>query len=162
MRLESLRELARLCSIQLSYEEAAGKTQRASREALMAALEARNPGHAKLSEALKARREALEKQVIEPVAVAWGSEIPLIEVRVPEGRHGTRAACEITLESGDVVAGFVNVADTILLPRLPAGYHALRLTIGGVTHESALFVAPAEAHVPERKSWGVFAPVTRR
>ena len=156
MRHDDLRELARLCSVQLSYDDAAGKARKPSREALTAALRARNPGHAKLSEALKSRRDAFEKQVLEPVAVSWGSEVPLIELRVPERLHGTRATCEIVLESGDVVAGFVKVADTVLLPRLPFGYHTLRLTLGGVTHESALFVAPAEAHAPEGKSCRTF------
>jgi 4-alpha-glucanotransferase len=159
MRPDDLRELARLCSVQLSYEDAAGKTRKPSRQALTGALKARNPEHAKLSEALKARRDAFEKQVIEPVTVAWGHEVPLIEVRVPEGQLGARAACEIMLESGDVVAGVVKVADTVLLPQLPFGYHTLRLTIGGTTHESALFVAPSEVFAPERRTWGVFAPV---
>jgi 4-alpha-glucanotransferase len=159
MRLDHLRELARLCSIQLSYDDASGKKRSASRDALTAVLKARLPGHAKLSEALKARREAVARQVLEPVTVSWGHEVPLLEVRVPAGQHDARAACEITLESGDVVAGYVKVADTILLPRLPFGYHTLRLTLGGTTHKSALFVAPQTAHAPEGKSWGVFAPV---
>lgn len=159
MRPDDLRELARLCSVQLSYDDAAGKKRKPSRDALTAALCARNPEHAKLSDALRARRDAFARQVIEPVTVSWGSEVPLIEVRVPDGQHGARAACEIVLESGDVVAGFVKLADTVLLPRVPFGYHTLRLTIGGTAHESALFVAPAEAFAPERKMWGVFAPV---
>jgi len=159
MRPDDLRELARLCSVQLSYDDAAGKTRKPSRAALTAALKARNPGFAKLSEALKARRDAFERQVVEPVTVSWGSEVPLIEVKAPPALHGTRAACEIVLESGDVVAGFVKVADTILLPRVPFGYHTLHLAIGGAKYASALFVAPSEAHAPERKAWGVFAPV---
>lgn len=158
MRLEDLRELARLCSVQLSYEDAAGKKRTPSRAALTAALKARNPGHAKLSEALKARREAVARQVVEPVIVAWGDDVPpLVELNTTH--HGERAKCEIVLESGGVVAGFVKVAGTILLPRVPYGYHTLHLTIGGVRHESALFVAPPEAFAPRGKSWGVFASV---
>jgi 4-alpha-glucanotransferase len=159
MRPDDLRELARLCSVQLSYDDASGKKRTPSRGALTAALKARNPGHAKLSEALKARREAFERQVVEPVTVAWGSEVPLIEVTVPPALHGTRATCEIVLESGGVVAGIVKVADTILLPRVPFGYHTLHLTIGGTRYESALFVAPPEAFAPQHRMWGVFAPV---
>ena len=68
-----LRELARLCSIQLTYEDAAGKTRKASRESLLAILRARIPDGMSFQEALRRRRQRRKP----PVRVLWGdSELP--------------------------------------------------------------------------------------
>lgn len=129
MKNDELHELARLYSIQLTYEDAGGKKRTASREALMSILRART-GNDDLGDALRRRREECANRKIEPVTVVWG-----------EGR----VEGEVTLENGER-------AD----PRrpLPVGYHTL--TTGG--EETALFVAPRQAPRP-KKRWGLFAPL---
>ena len=56
MKNDELRELARLYSIQVTYEDAGGKKRSASREALEAILRARTGGR-DLRDALRERRE---------------------------------------------------------------------------------------------------------
>src|SRR4051794_11225777 len=137
----ALRELARSYFIQLGYEDAAGKRRQASPDSLRAILDVRVPGGVtNASDALRARREELCRRVVEPVIVVWGrSRMPL-----PAGR------CEIILENGERIETSGSHA-----PRLPFGYHTLR--VDGV-HEAAIFAAPIKAPAP-KKSWGIFAPV---
>jgi 4-alpha-glucanotransferase len=139
----TLHELARSYWIQLSYEDAAGKRRQASPESLRAVLDARVPGGmGNIDEALRARREELCRRVIEPVIVVWGRS----RLRLPNGR------CEIILENGERVAVSGSHA-----PRLPFGYHKLRVDN---VHEAAIFAAPMKAPSPKNgRSWGIFAPV---
>jgi len=137
----ALRELARSYFVQLSYEDAAGKRRQASPDSLRAILDVRVPGGVtNIDAALRARQEELCRRVVEPVIVVWGRS----RLRLPAGR------CEITLENGERIEA--NGSHT---PRLPFGYHTLR--VDGV-HEAAIFAAPVKAPSP-RKSWGIFAPV---
>jgi 4-alpha-glucanotransferase len=139
----ALRELARSYFIQLSYEDAAGKRRQASPDSLRALLDVRVPGGVtNVDDALRARREELCRRVIEPVIVVWGrSRLPL-----PAGH------CEIILESGERIETSGTHG-----PRLPFGYHTLR--VDGI-HEAPVFAAPVKAPSPKNvRAWGIFAPV---
>jgi 4-alpha-glucanotransferase len=139
----ALRELARSYSIQLSYEDAAGKRRQASSESLRALLDVCVPGGVtNVEDALRARHDESSRRVVEPVMVVWGRS----RLRLPAGH------CEIILESGERIATSGTHA-----PPLPFGYHTLR--IDGV-HEGAIFAAPIKAPPPSNaRSWGIFAPV---
>lgn len=137
----ALRDLARLYFIQLSYEDAAGKRRQASPDSLRAILDVRVPGGVTNVEyALRARQEELCRRVVEPVIVVWGRGRLLL----PAGH------CEIVLENGERIEVTGSHA-----PRLPFGYHTLR--VDGL-YEAAIFAAPIKAPAPQ-KSWGIFAPV---
>ncbi|HEX3577826.1 MAG TPA: 4-alpha-glucanotransferase, partial [Thermoanaerobaculia bacterium] len=139
----ALRELARSYFLQLSYEDAAGKRRQASPDSLRAVLAVRVPGGVtNIEDALRARQQEFCRRVVEPVIVVWGRS----RLRLPAGH------CEIILESGERIETSGTHA-----PRLPFGYHTLR--VDGV-HEAAIFAAPVKAPSPRSaKSWGIFAPV---
>jgi 4-alpha-glucanotransferase len=91
---------------------------------------------------LRARQEELCRRVVEPVIVVWGRS----RLRLPAGH------CEIILESGERIETSGTHA-----PRLPFGYHTLR--VDGI-HEAAIFAAPTKAPSPKNvRAWGIFAPV---
>jgi 4-alpha-glucanotransferase len=152
-----LRELARLYGIQLTYEDAAGKKQSASRDAVVAILRSRARTN-DLQRALRERRAQAAARVLEPVIVAWGRRRPQFELRLP--READSVAYEVQLESGDVLAGRIGLAgglQRVTLPhRLPHGYHTLRIDDA---HEAALFAAPVQAYEPLGRSWGIFLPL---
>jgi 4-alpha-glucanotransferase len=127
-----LRELARLYGVQLNYDDAAGKKRTASPESLEAVLRAMLDG-AKLDKALAKRRAEVESRVVEPVIVAWGGKTPKVDG-------------QITLESGERFDGRI----------LPFGYHSLKV---GRKEIAKIFSAPVRAPEPERRTWGVFAPL---
>jgi 4-alpha-glucanotransferase len=139
----ALHELARSYFIQLSYEDAGGKRRAASPDSLRAVLGLRVPGGVtNVDDALRARQEEFCRRAVEPVMVVWGRS----RLRLPAGH------CEIILESGERIE-----ASGTHAPRLPFGYHTLR--VDGI-HEAAIFAAPVKAPSPENvRSWGIFAPV---
>lgn len=143
----SLRKLARLYSIQLSYEDATGKRREASRESLLAALRARIGGDFDVDDAYAARQAELAARVVEPVTVAWGQRS---RPRFPGSTY------ELTLENGDRFEGPLGSDGGLEVTALPFGYHTVR--IDG-KQETSLFVAPERALAPEGKTWGVFAPL---
>lgn len=170
---DELRELARLYSIQLSYEDAEGKRREASRDSLLAALAVRVPGGLQdVESALRARRSELARRLIDPVIVAWGGRAVPVVLRIPMSRADERLSWELELESGETRGGSFNLAaaaiqrveehhaqKTVLLPAVPFGYHTLRVMAGGHSCESALFSAPMRAPAAAKRGWGVFAPV---
>ncbi|HUP44298.1 MAG TPA: 4-alpha-glucanotransferase [Thermoanaerobaculia bacterium] len=147
-----MRELARLYSIQISYEDAGGETRKASRDSLEAALRARIPEGVDLKEAPALRRRTLEERLLEPVTVVWGGRRPTIETRL----QGV-VEWQITLEDGSVREGRGEVVDgSLVLPdRLPHGYHTLKAGQA----ETFVIAAPMEAPAPNARSWGVFLPL---
>jgi 4-alpha-glucanotransferase len=159
VKTADLRELARLYSIQITYEDAAGKKRTASPDAIVAALEPRIPGRMKLEKALLARRYEVGSRVVEPVTVIWGRSKALIELR-----NVDRADYELTLESGERFDGRLTISKpsstgnrtAVLHQKIPIGYHTLRIN---KKHKTAIFAAPTKALAPQNKSWGVFAPL---
>ena len=88
--------------------------------------------------ALAEKRQALSRQIAEPVLVAW------------DGKLATPKA-KLVLEDGSAWE-----------PRkaLPFGYHRLYLDSRGRSVESLVISAPTRAHFPfSGKTWGVFSPV---
>lgn len=157
MTPHDLRELARLYDVQLTYEDAAGKRQNASPDALTAIL--RKRAHTNdLERALRERRTEVASRVLEPVIVTWGRRRPEFELRLP--RETESVGYEIELESGERLSGTLALRgglQSVTLPhRLPHGYHRLRIDD---THEAALFAAPMKAFEPLGRSWGIFLPL---
>jgi 4-alpha-glucanotransferase len=137
MRTSALRETARKLGIELSYTDAAGKRQKASKAALAVAIEARS----------RNRRDVL--RAVEPVIVAWGTQRAKVDL------HGMQnVEWDLELEDGSWRSGRAN--GSFLLDPLPHGYHTLR--ING-EHEALIIAAPMKAHAPRGKSWGIFAPL---
>jgi 4-alpha-glucanotransferase len=137
MRTSALRDQARRLGIELSYTDAAGKRQNASKAALAAAIETR----------MKHRVDA--PHVIEPVIVAWGASRARIALRDVQN-----VEWDLELEDGSWRSG--RASGSFTLDPLPPGYHTLRIN---KEHEALIIAAPPKAHAPRRKSWGVFAPL---
>ena len=137
VRSDQLHELARLYGVQLTYEDAAGKLRRATRDQLIAILRART-GTDDLHEALRARRDEIDNRVTQPVYVVWGRQRLQID-----------SDWDLRLENGDTRSGRGDLGP------LPYGYHSLRVG----SHESLVIAAPLRAYAPEAKSWGIFAPL---
>lgn len=148
MRSSDLHELASHYSIETSYVDAGGVRRQASRDALVAVIEAR----AGLA-IEKAGSRAIDASPLPPVCVLWGDD-RTIDVDLP-----SRTAVEwsLELEDGSVRQGRCEeLGGTITLDRaLPAGYHTLR--IGDA--ESLVIAAPMKAHAPVSRSWGAFLPL---
>lgn len=154
MQINELRELARLYSVQLTYEDAAGKRREASRQSLEAVLKARIPSEGgDFREAMRARKEELESRVVEPVTVVWGRRRPRIPVRAAQPIDW-----EIQLEDGTTRAGRDEPRNGVLSLHhaLPSGYHTMRLN---QLAETLLICAPAKAPAPKHRSWGIFLPL---
>ncbi len=149
----ALRELARLYTIQLTYEDAGGKRRDASRDALAAIVKTRIPDGMSFREAVRVRREELQARTVEPVAVVWGRSRPRIPLRL--------VGCvewEIALEDGTTRSGSGEAQNGVLALQhaLPSGYHTFRVKGGG---ETLLICAPPKAPSPKHRSWGVFLPL---
>lgn len=149
MRTSALRDLARQYQIESEYTDAAGTKQRATHEALVAAIEMR--AAASLAEAAE---RVHESPVVEPVTVLWGND-RTVDVDLP---GDTRVEWDLALEDGSWRSGRTDVlGGTITLDQpLPPGYHSL--TINGA-HETFVIAAPMKAYAPRMKTWGVFAPL---
>ena len=145
--MRHLRKLAQLYSIQLSYIDATGRRREASRESLRAALRARIGGEFDVDDAYAARQRERAARVVEPVTVVWGQRAR------PRFAGSTY---ELKLENGDRFEGRLGDDGGLEVTSFPFGYHSLR--IDG-KYETSLFVAPRKAVAPERKTWGVFAPL---
>lgn len=172
MKADHLRELARLCSVQTTYEDAAGKTRKASTESLIAALRMRLPEGTDLDDALRVRREALWRKPVDPVAVVWGRRPPVVELRLPRAFDGA-VAWSLTFADGSKAEGRIDlrevaeshvdggfVARTVTIPhKMPYGYHTLVFEFDGRTAETLIVAAPTKAPEPKERSWGIFLPL---
>ena len=149
MRTSSLRDLARQYAIETEYTDAAGAKQRASRDALVAAIEKR--AGVPVDAAAERRRE---RRVVEPVSVLWGND-RTIDVELPGGTH---VEWDLALEDGSWRSGRTDtLGGTITLDQpLPPGYHTL--TLNGA-HETFVIAAPMKAFAPRERTWGIFAPL---
>jgi len=137
MKSSDLHELARLYSIQLTYEDAAGKVRRATRDQLVALLRTR-VGDRDLKEALRSRIAEVANRRIEPVYVVWDRR----SLHIGDD-------WDLVLENGDTRSGRGDLGP------LPFGYHSLH--VGDC--ESLIIAAPGRAYAPPGKSWGIFAPL---
>ncbi|MFQ5816643.1 MAG: 4-alpha-glucanotransferase [Terriglobia bacterium] len=183
-QVRPLQQLARLYGVETSYRDVFGHRWQASPEALLAVLRALGAPAERLQEVpavLAARRQALGRQCMEPVVVAWDGGPTQLELQLPAEWANAAAACRLDLETGDVrrldcdlarlptlaadeVGGVRYVAKRFALPgRLPHGYHRFTLEILGKTIESLIIAAPRKAYPSPAsqtdKSWGVFLPL---
>ncbi|HET7705702.1 MAG TPA: 4-alpha-glucanotransferase [Thermoanaerobaculia bacterium] len=172
MKADHLRELARLYSVQTTYEDAAGKTRKASKESLIAALRLRLPEGADLSDALSVRREAFWRKPVDPVTVVWGRRSPAVELRLPRA-FAAFVGWRLTFEDGSKADGRIDLSDaaesrvdgefiarTVTIPhKMPYGYHTLIFDIDGRDVETLIVAAPTRARGPKERSWGIFLPL---
>ncbi|MDH3283351.1 MAG: 4-alpha-glucanotransferase [Acidobacteriota bacterium] len=176
---ERLEELCSLFGVETSFHDVDGRVREASESALVATLGALgagldSPGDA--GDALHARRDALERRVIEPVTVAWDGSPPLLAMNVPVSHHGANVSFSLRLEDGGVVEAAGHVEDlphqggggngdarrVLRLPPVPHGYHRLQVELGRMRHEALVIAAPTRCFDPDpqekRRWWGLFAP----
>ncbi len=173
MRPSHLRELARLLSIQLTYEDAAGKKWTASRDALINAVRVRAPDAAGLDDLLRARKSAFWSRLAEPVAVVWGRRPLAIHLRLPRKAHDSTLEWELRLESGEVRRGSIDLGAVTtawwedeyagksirIEGAVPHGYHVLALRVAGSAAEVFVIAAPQKAGGPADRAWGIFIPL---
>jgi 4-alpha-glucanotransferase len=179
---EPLQELARLYGVQTTYDDVDQKQQQANQEALLAVLRCLGAPVERLDdvpEALRERRLALWRDVLEPAAVAWEGKPLRLEVRLPSSLADAALTGNLTLESGEKqtwqwpgadlpvrkrenVEGQPYLIKSLPLPEeLPQGYHKFTLELPGGQAEMFIISAPARARGggdPEARSWGVFLP----
>ena len=173
MRASQLRDLARLYSIQTHYQDAAGKTKKASKDALVSALKMRIPEGIDLQAAYEARFRDFWERLTEPVTVVWGRQRPVIDLRLPQNIADRDLNWSLRLEDGSAREGRIELATieaqaaaegfvgkTAALPeKLPAGYHTLTLEVGDATAETLVIASPMKAPAPKEKTWGLFLPL---
>jgi 4-alpha-glucanotransferase len=179
--LRELRELAGLYGIQTSYQDAMGRHVEAGAEALLAvlrALDAPVDSLEEVSEALRERREELDRRIVERVIVAWDGRAPALELRF--GLESGSLACRFDLEGGERwawdrdLAALPSTSGRIpgrllgLPDNLPTGYHRLRVEAGGKSAETLLISAPSRCFGEDgsaggreggKRLWGVFLPL---
>jgi 4-alpha-glucanotransferase len=180
---KQLRRLARLYGVQPSYYDMFGRLNDPPPEALLGVLRMLGAAVEKMSDlgrALRARRQFLAQQMMEPVVVLWDGKPGNLELRVPQRLAQSPVKCAVVLESGEtlanalpddpgwkltrrVVEGKTYVRRRVKFPSaLPMGYHRMRLQLGGRSTEHYLFAAPARAYGENQageKSWGLFCPL---
>ncbi|MFL6258549.1 MAG: 4-alpha-glucanotransferase [Thermoanaerobaculia bacterium] len=174
---EDLATLAHLHGIQTSYDDAMGRYVEAGPDSLLAvlrALQAPVEEMADVPEALRERREELDRRVIEPVTVAWDGHAPSIELH-PAHDSGS-VAYHLDLEGGERRAWMADLQSLPELPPregssrpgrrltlaepLPPGYHRLIVEIEGRASESLIISAPTRCYGSDGKPlWGVFLPL---
>ena len=160
--LRGLRALARAYGIVTEYVDMEGTERAASPEALVAALEALGVDAARptqLEDALWERQQTLHMRLVEPVAVAWEGEAPVVELNLALPERGHRIECRLTTEQGDEVE-WATVDARVELPEdLPRGYHDLEVAVGERRASCRVIRAPRTAWDPEERAWGVFLPL---
>jgi len=179
-----LSRLARLYGIQTAYYDISHHRQQASTETLLGILKAMGASVYCLEDApgaLRERYQALWRQVLEPVIVAWDNKPPTIMVRLPSQMADMTLTGYLTLETGEQhtwkwEGSELPVSDVeeiecvkyivkhLTLPlALPWGYHRFILETPGKAVETLIIAAPLKAYnlleEPESRIWGVFLPL---
>ncbi len=175
----SLLELARLYNIQTAYYGLHRQRRQASVASLLGALKALGAPVASLNDvpsALRERRQALSRRIMEPVTVAWDGGPPVVIVRLPANFADNDIAGRLVLESGESrefkvpagaeesteIEGLRYVTRTITLPqKLPHGYHKLFIQVKDKSAETMIISAPVSAYADAKgdKEWGTFLPL---
>lgn len=178
---ERLELLARLHDVELSYHDIVGQEHVASNQTLvrvLGALGVRADTPDLIDEAILARRQALARQVLDPVLTFWEGKPPCFVIRVPQALLAARYRLELVLEqqasnllqdgvlstlrrieSFEVEGSAFHDLEARLFERIPFGYHRLRLSIQDQTHEALVISAPLKAYLPDQeRMWGFFAP----
>lgn len=177
----TLQQLARLYGIQPAYYDVSQRLCRASPEALFRVLRTLGVPLNRLGDAagaLRERRQAVARKVIEPVHVAWDGRV-VIPLRLPADCTSGSFRCEVRPEpddlafsappsedtqkwTGDVaelptvrrrsVEGVDYVTKRLALPLpLPWGYHQVVLELPGRTLKTLVISAPERAYRDDRR-----------
>ena len=174
-----LRHLARAYRLQTIYTDGRGQRRHASRESVLATLQALGAPVATPEDAADAGRTRDTERwsrPIEPVVVAWQGRGHFV-VRLPSARAATRVSCHLRLEDGTALTWVVSPADDpatrtvdvdgaryvcsrhALPSRLPHGYHELRVDGGSQTFTAVVISAPLRAFESHSTTWGCFLPL---
>lgn len=178
-----LRRLARLRGVQTAYFDIRHQRRTPPPETLLAVLRSLGEPLETIRDAPEAMRRAESsawERVCPPVCVAWDDGPASVELRVPRDAENARARLRVVLDTGEARE---SVCDLSLLPvaatgtgtagkcvakraripwKLPPGYHALRVDLGGVNCTTTVVSAPSRAWpAPEGngRGWGVFLPL---
>lgn len=178
----SLRRLAKVYGVELSYADVAKQRHFTSAEGVLAALRALGApieSEDDVPAALRQRRREMWTQMIGPAAVAWDGAPPALDVRLPASASG-KLDVELTLENGETKrwtadvtrlrstgsakvdgAQFVARALPLKAKRLPDGYHRLLVRHGRATAECLVISAPTKCYTGTagERDWGVFLPL---
>jgi 4-alpha-glucanotransferase len=182
--LLSLQNLARAYGVETEYRDIDGRRQEASREALLAVLQALGMPIERIDDIATARRERRQsywRQPLESVIVAWDGAYAETDLRLPSDKASGSFQCHLKLETGEVqhwtidlaglsttqgsaVEGARYAAKAFTVPQaLPTGYHRLTVEMPGQLAEAKVISAPARAYSPFGETfggvWGAFLPL---
>lgn len=155
----SLHALARAYGVETAYRDGLKRRCRPPDDTLVIVLRALGAEIDTASGAADALRSyEAGRPVIEPVAVAWNGDGTLA-VRAPIDVARMEIESEASASSHTVEATATPDGAEIRLPRLPLGYHLVRIASDTFAGETLVISAPAKAPAPpRRRTWGVFAP----
>ena len=174
-----LGRLARAYRLETTYRDGLGQRRHASRESVLATLQALGAPVATPDDAAdagRARETERWSRPIEPVVVAWQGRGHFV-LRLPSSRASTRVPCRVRLEDGTMLTWVVSTTDdpatrTVnvdgtsyvcsrhpLPSRLPHGYHELQVDTGTQTFTAVVISAPLRAFESRNRTWGCFLPL---
>ncbi|HEX7475813.1 MAG TPA: 4-alpha-glucanotransferase, partial [Dehalococcoidales bacterium] len=178
-----LHHLAGLYGIKTGYLDMDKQIRTASPEALLAVLKALGAPVSRIEDVpstIRAKKQQIWQQPIEPITVVWENAILALNLRLPENFIGKSLTAKLISETGveqdfswrtdeslvlDSAAIEKNryVTVRLYLPeKLPIGYHRFRIELPGAAAETLIISAPARAYRPEGKVeriWGAFLPL---
>jgi 4-alpha-glucanotransferase len=177
-----LQQLANLYGIKTSYLDVNNQLKIASREALLAVLQAMGAGLSSVKDvpaALREKRQQYWQRVLEPVTVVWEGQDLVLNLRIPAALIPLNLGAVLSLETGvekkldwrieesavidsGLIEGSKFVSIRLYLPeKLPTGYHRLSFTLAGQFFETLIISAPMKAfsRPDNEKAWGVFLPL---
>ena len=182
-QLSGLRELARLYGVASSYMDIEGRRKQPTAEGLAGVIHALGAPLERfrdIADAIRERRQATWRRVLEPVTVAWDGHSAALEIRLRSDQACGAAKCCINFETGGnrnwacrlaslrvrhaiSLDGERYVAKEFALPgRLPYGYHQLTVELGKISAAALIISAPTQAFEADSqdaestRSWGVF------
>ena len=170
-------ELAVMYGIVPAFEAVDGTTQRAGVDTLrsvLGALGAPVISEREVRALIAARRDEVERRVIEPVLTARGTRTEPIAIRLPAGVEPQDCTVALELEGGETLRrpladlfesarrrgaraeGLVDLR-AAGWPAIEPGYHALALEAPGLDARALYVVAPRCPIAP--RTWGAFMPL---
>ncbi len=177
-----LHNLAGLYGLKTSYLDAGGQLKNASREVILAALQAMGAELSSINDvpaALRQKRQQHWLRVIEPITLVWEGHDLTLNLRVPAALIPVNLSVILKMETGAekkldwrieesgvidsvLIDGRRFISTRLYLPgKIPAGYHRLSFSLAGEVFETLIISAPARAFSPStaEKPWGVFLPL---
>lgn len=185
---EGLKDLATLCGVERAYRDDEGTEHVANDDVVLALLRALGvplDRAADAPDALRARRLADARRMLEPVSVLRVDRPGAITVTLPKGSRASEAWLTINREDGTtrrerllarrstVLANRVLGGDHFERYRvdfneeggetMPLGYHEVNVELAGSTKHASLFASALLVSAPAcrqvTRGWGVFMPL---